>query len=481
MISQNSLNAVRQEIRGINRALDMKWMSLRACIRASMEHIFALLQLKPGVDDIAYLRVHTVGQDDLHLLQKSADVHVGDLCLALGVPFKPFKGHENPRASLSPRLKVLYPGNHLLFDSPEAMEKRLNTWVYLGQNHPSGRNFIYFFERVHQKDLDSDSERFIGALAIRHEVQDPAEFCDVLNSLGVGALFQRIFSERHGEIRQQFNEQYRSTKTLALNMPAFYETLQEVLNQLNRKVAPSSTLWAGLLDLDLFGEINHKFGIDRGDKILALLAEAFRKEGCSFDSQSDDVSSFPKKCMHRLFQLSDECFILLYHLHGDEFAILAAGDLRAVMGRLERIFRNFTNADGYGDIMQTLSLGMVQISGNLDVLAIKRLANRALERVKAFGPEEVSHPLRLWRWSWANQHLERRHLDAVSKAYKAAKAQRTIRVNGMCFIHGGILYPPSDKATSQENAQFLVDNIVWPERQGAAGKAEVTVYKGRIS
>jgi len=192
----------------------------------------------------------------------------------------------------------------------------------------------------------------------------------------VGKTKQRLISgllRIYRNVQSLLDYSERDTLTGLLNRKIFDDSFYKVsslplrdpkIEQGERRNAPASRYWLGLVDIDHFKSVNDRFGHLIGDEVLLLLSRIMR--GC--------------------FRFSDQ----LYRFGGEEFVVLLLcadeADALAALERFRRVVGGYAFPQA-GTI--TVSVGFTGIEvGDTPAAAFER-ADRAVYHAKHHGRNMV--------------------------------------------------------------------------------------------
>jgi len=172
-----------------------------------------------------------------------------------------------------------------------------------------------------------------------------------------------------GHLRQQRDEmrQLADTDTLT-GLPNRRAGLRQLEDYIVQARAAGQPLSIGFLDIDLFKQINDRYGHDVGDEVLVSVAATLQ---AGVRSRSDVI-----------------------RMGGEEFLILLPGNAAvAALPRLEQLRERVTaqaKALQHDGLVVTVSIGLAELDGlDQDVAAVLRRADNAMYRAKRGGRNQV--------------------------------------------------------------------------------------------
>ncbi len=174
---------------------------------------------------------------------------------------------------------------------------------------------------------------------------------------------------RLGRLRQQRDEMRQLADTDALTgLPNRRHGLHLLARHLERAGAEQQPLAIGFLDIDLFKDINDRFGHDVGDQVLVAVARGLR----GAVRVQDDV----------------------IRMGGEEFLVLLPGASHgAALARLENVRLQMAAAAaplGIAGLNVTVSIGLAVLRpGRDDLAGLLRRADHAMYRAKRAGRDQV--------------------------------------------------------------------------------------------
>ena len=174
---------------------------------------------------------------------------------------------------------------------------------------------------------------------------------------------------RLGTLREERDRMRRLADTDALtSLPNRRAGLRQLAQQMERARAEALPLVIGFLDIDLFKEINDRYGHEAGDAVLVAVAGALR----SVVRNGNEV----------------------FRMGGEEFLLVLPGATREVAAdRLDVLRRRLTQACAalpFEGLQVTASIGLAQLRpADDDVAALLRRADHAMYRAKRAGRDQV--------------------------------------------------------------------------------------------
>ena len=174
---------------------------------------------------------------------------------------------------------------------------------------------------------------------------------------------------RLGNLREERDRMRHLAETDALTgLPNRRAGLAQLARQMTQAREHGSPLVIGFLDIDLFKDINDRYGHDAGDAVLVAVAGALR--GAVRNGSE-------------VFRMGGEEFLLVLPGASRE---VAAERLDGVRGRITRACA----ALPYGGLQVTASIGLAQLRpAHDDVAALLRRADHAMYRAKRAGRDQV--------------------------------------------------------------------------------------------
>ena len=180
----------------------------------------------------------------------------------------------------------------------------------------------------------------------------------------------------HRHLRDLIDENERDSLTRLLNRKSFDETFMRMALQMEdgagtepvapeRRGAPSTTCWLGVIDIDHFKAVNDQHGHLIGDEVLILMAQLMRRN----------------------FRRQD----CLYRFGGEEFVVLLrAPDADGASSAFERL-RRMVEEFAFPQVGRlTISIGFTQVLDNDTSSAAFERADQAVYHAKHLGRNQVA-------------------------------------------------------------------------------------------
>ncbi len=182
-------------------------------------------------------------------------------------------------------------------------------------------------------------------------------------------MYAYSLNRRLGNLRQQRDEMRRLADTDSLTgLPNRRAGLRQLGQHMRQARKQAQTLSIGFLDIDLFKQINDRYGHDVGDEVLVAVARTL----VSSVRNRADVS----------------------RMGGEEFLILLPGiGADAALPRLQQLREKLRQQEaelGQDGLRITASIGLAEMrADDLDVAALLRRADGAMYRAKRGGRDRV--------------------------------------------------------------------------------------------